>query len=459
VVGTESTGAVAVAPVPASGSLSGERASLRARRAGAGRGTKRSRKVYRITDSGRELFRELLAADEPAGTDDAGASGSAWPSPGTWPQARLGLLERRRNHLGPRLTEERARSAGAGQLDDYTRSLVEHSTESTERDISWLDRLIESEKQKQTNNPRSTDTDSRPSGARRQRRIRTMSTIRVAIAGVGNLCQLLIQGSSTTAMPIRRTRSRASCTWSWAATTSATSSSWPPSTLTRQGGHRSGQGIFAGQNNTIRFARWATSASPSKRGPTLDGFGKYYRETVEESPPSPSTWSPLFASRGRGAGQLPARRLRAGPALLRRSCLRGRRGLRQRHPGVHRLRPDRARKFRDAGVPIIGDDIKSQVGSTIVHRILTRLFEDRGLALDHTYQLNVGGNMDFKNMLERDRLESKKISKTQAVTSQIEHAPLSDDDVHIGPSDHVPWLQDRKWAYIRMEGRNFATSR
>jgi len=106
-------------------------------------------------------------------------------------------------------------------------------------------------------------------------------------------------------------------------------------------------------------------------------------------------------------------------------------------------------------VPIVGDDIKSQVGSTIVHRILTRLFEDRGLALDHTYQLNFGGNMDFKNMLERERLESKKVSKTQAVTSQIEDNVLDADDVHVGPSDHVPWLKDRKWAYIRMEGRNF----
>jgi myo-inositol-1-phosphate synthase len=117
--------------------------------------------------------------------------------------------------------------------------------------------------------------------------------------------------------------------------------------------------------------------------------------------------------------------------------------------------PTWARKFSDAGVPIIGDDIKSQVGSTIVHRVLTRLFEDRGLALDRTYQLNFGGNMDFKNMLERQRLESKKISKTQAVTSQVENYVLDADDVHIGPSDHVPWLNDRKWAYIRMEGRNF----
>ena len=117
--------------------------------------------------------------------------------------------------------------------------------------------------------------------------------------------------------------------------------------------------------------------------------------------------------------------------------------------------PTWAKKFADAGVPIIGDDIKSQVGATIVHRVLARLFEDRGLSLDHTYQLNVGGNMDFKNMLDRERLESKKISKTQAVTSQLEISNMSADDVHIGPSDHVPWLKDRKWAYIRMEGRNF----
>ncbi len=116
--------------------------------------------------------------------------------------------------------------------------------------------------------------------------------------------------------------------------------------------------------------------------------------------------------------------------------------------------PEWAQKFNDAGVPIVGDDIKSQVGSTIVHRILSRLFEDRGVALDRTYQLNFGGNMDFKNMLERERLESKKISKTQSVTSQIDNG-LEADAVHIGPSDHVPWLEDRKWAYIRLEGRNF----
>ena len=116
--------------------------------------------------------------------------------------------------------------------------------------------------------------------------------------------------------------------------------------------------------------------------------------------------------------------------------------------------PEWAAKFEAAKVPIVGDDIKSQVGATIVHRILARLFEDRGMALDHTYQLNFGGNMDFKNMLERQRLQSKKISKTQSVTSQITQG-IDAHDVHIGPSDHVPWLDDRKWCYIRLEGRNF----
>jgi myo-inositol-1-phosphate synthase len=116
--------------------------------------------------------------------------------------------------------------------------------------------------------------------------------------------------------------------------------------------------------------------------------------------------------------------------------------------------PEWAEKFRAAGVPIIGDDIKSQVGATITHRVLAKLFEDRGVILDRTMQLNVGGNMDFKNMLERDRLESKKISKTQAVTSQVQH-DLGKRNVHIGPSDYVPWLDDRKWAYVRMEGRAF----
>ena len=116
--------------------------------------------------------------------------------------------------------------------------------------------------------------------------------------------------------------------------------------------------------------------------------------------------------------------------------------------------PEWAEKFSAAGVPIVGDDIKSQVGATITHRVLAKLFEDRGVQLDRTMQLNVGGNMDFKNMLERDRLESKKISKTQSVTSQVDR-DIGARNVHIGPSDYVPWLDDRKWAYVRLEGRAF----
>ena len=217
-----------------------------------------------------------------------------------------------------------------------------------------------------------------------------------------------------------------------------------------------GKAIFAGQNNTIRFAAVGELGVTVQRGPTLDGFGKYYRETVEESPAEPVD---VVAALRRRRADVLVSYLPVGSEQAQRfyadACLAGRVGFVNAIPVFIASDPEWARKFRDAGLPIVGDDIKSQVGSTIVHRILTRLFEDRGLALDHTYQLNVGGNMDFKNMLERDRLESKKVSKTQAVTSQIEHGTLPTDDVHIGPSDHVPWLHDRKWAYIRMEGRNF----
>ncbi len=117
--------------------------------------------------------------------------------------------------------------------------------------------------------------------------------------------------------------------------------------------------------------------------------------------------------------------------------------------------PEWAQKFVDAGLPIVGDDIKSQVGATITHRVMAKLFEDRGVILDRTYQLNVGGNMDFKNMLERDRLESKKISKTQSVTSQVASHDMGARNVHIGPSDYIAWLDDRKWAFVRLEGRAF----
>jgi myo-inositol-1-phosphate synthase len=217
-----------------------------------------------------------------------------------------------------------------------------------------------------------------------------------------------------------------------------------------------GKAIWAGQNNTIKFSPVGHLDVTVQRGPTLDGLGTYYRDTVEESPAEPVDVAQALRDSGADVlvSYLPVGSEEA-QRMYAQACLDAGVGFVNAIPVFIASDPTWARKFRDAGLPIVGDDIKSQVGSTIVHRVLTRLFEDRGLALDHTYQLNFGGNMDFKNMLERQRLESKKVSKTQAVTSQIENTVLDADDVHIGPSDHVPWLADRKWAYIRMEGRNF----
>ncbi len=216
-----------------------------------------------------------------------------------------------------------------------------------------------------------------------------------------------------------------------------------------------GKAIFSGQNNTIRFASVGELGVSVQRGPTLDGLGKYYRETIEESPAEPVEVAAALKAAGADVlvSYLPVGSEEAQKHYAK-ACLDAKVAFVNAIPVFIASDPEWAQKFADAGVPIVGDDIKSQVGATIVHRILARLFEDRGLVLDRTYQLNVGGNMDFKNMLERERLESKKISKTQSVTSQLDHG-IAADDVHIGPSDHVAWLDDRKWAYIRLEGRNF----
>jgi myo-inositol-1-phosphate synthase len=216
-----------------------------------------------------------------------------------------------------------------------------------------------------------------------------------------------------------------------------------------------GKAIFAGQNNTIRFAPVSDLGVSVQRGPTFDGLGKYYRQTIEESPLEAVDVATALRKSGADVlvSYLPVGSEEAQKHYAQ-ACLDAKVAFVNAIPVFIASDPVWAQKFTDAGVAIVGDDIKSQVGATIVHRILARLFEDRGLVLDRTYQLNVGGNMDFKNMLERERLESKKISKTQAVTSQIDNG-IEADDVHIGPSDHVAWLDDRKWAYIRLEGRNF----
>jgi myo-inositol-1-phosphate synthase len=216
-----------------------------------------------------------------------------------------------------------------------------------------------------------------------------------------------------------------------------------------------GKAIAAGPNNTIKFANVGDLGVTVQRGPTFDGLGEFYRDTVEESPAEPVDVAQALRE---ARADVLVSYLPVGSEEAQRhyaqACLDAGVGFVNAIPVFIASNPEWAQKFVDAGVPIVGDDIKSQVGATIVHRILARLFEDRGAALDRTYQLNFGGNMDFKNMLERKRLKSKKISKTQSVTSQIEQG-IEDEHVHIGPSDHVPWLDDRKWAYIRLEGRNF----
>jgi myo-inositol-1-phosphate synthase len=216
-----------------------------------------------------------------------------------------------------------------------------------------------------------------------------------------------------------------------------------------------GKAISASINNTIKFADVPELGVLVQRGPTFDGLGKFYREVVEESPAEAvDVAQALRDSRADvlvsylPVGSEDAQRYYAQAAIDAGV------GFVNAIPVFIASNPEWAQKFTDANVPIVGDDIKSQVGATITHRMLARLFEDRGLAIDNTYQLNFGGNMDFKNMLERERLLSKKLSKTQSVTSQIDQG-MSSESVHIGPSDHVPWLNDRKWAYIRLEGRNF----
>ena len=213
--------------------------------------------------------------------------------------------------------------------------------------------------------------------------------------------------------------------------------------------------MWAGENDTIKFAEVDPLGVQVLRGPTYDGLGKYYDRTIEESPEAAVDVAEALRDAGADVlvsylpvGSETAQKFYAQAALDAGVAFVN------AIPVFIASDPEWARKFKQAGIPIVGDDIKSQVGATILHRNLARLFEDRGVVIERTYQLNVGGNMDFMNMLERERLESKKISKTQAVTSQIDNG-IAERDVHIGPSDHVPWLTDRKWAYIRVEGRAF----
>jgi myo-inositol-1-phosphate synthase len=213
--------------------------------------------------------------------------------------------------------------------------------------------------------------------------------------------------------------------------------------------------MWASENNTIKFAEVKPLGIKVSRGKTLDGLGRYYKEMIQESTEEPVDVVKVLKETKADVlicylpvGSEEAAKFYAQCAIDAQVAFVN------ALPVFIASDPVWEKKFKDAGVPIIGDDIKSQVGATITHRVLAKLFGDRGVQLDRTMQLNVGGNMDFKNMLERDRLESKKISKTQAVTSQIDH-DMGKGNVHIGPSDYVSWLDDRKWAYVRLEGRAF----
>jgi myo-inositol-1-phosphate synthase len=213
--------------------------------------------------------------------------------------------------------------------------------------------------------------------------------------------------------------------------------------------------IAAPPNNTVRFADVAPTGVVVERGPTLDGIGTYLRGTIEEADAPEADVARVLRSSGteilisylpvgseRATVWYAEQAIAANCAFI--NCI----------PSFIAARPEWRQRFEAAGLPLIGDDIKSQVGATILHRMLVNIFRERGVRVDRTYQLNFGGNADFLNMLERERLESKRISKTQSVMSQL-HVPLDADNVHIGPSDHVPWLKDRKWAYIRLEGTTF----
>jgi myo-inositol-1-phosphate synthase len=220
-------------------------------------------------------------------------------------------------------------------------------------------------------------------------------------------------------------------------------------------GRELSEAIFSGLNNTVRFCDVPRTDVVVQRGMTHDGLGKYLSEVITKAPGSTADIVSILRDTGTDVvvNYLPVgseeatkwyteQILSAGCAMV--NCM-----------PVFIAREDYwRRRFEQRGLPIIGDDIKSQVGATIVHRVLTRLFRERGVKLENTYQLNFGGNTDFLNMLERERLISKKVSKTNSVVSQLDH-PIDKGSVHIGPSDYVPWLSDRKWAYIRLEGRSF----
>ncbi|MFW5470355.1 inositol-3-phosphate synthase [Knoellia sp. CPCC 206435] len=287
-----------------------------------------------------------------------------------------------------------------------------------------------------------------------------MGSIRVAIVGVGNCASSLVQGVEY--------YKDADATATVPGLMHVTFGDYHVSDVEfvaafdvddKKVGKDLSEAINASENNTIKIADVPTTGVEVQRGHTLDGIGKYYALTIDESPAAPVDVVQVLKDARVDVlvSYLPVGSEEADK-FYAQCAIDAKVAFVNALPVFIASDPEWAQKFEDAGVPVIGDDIKSQVGATITHRVMAKLFEDRGVTLDRTYQLNVGGNMDFKNMLERERLESKKVSKTQAVTSNLTGslAGLTDSrNVHIGPSDYVAWLDDRKWAYVRLEGRAF----
>ncbi|GAA3695852.1 inositol-3-phosphate synthase [Terrabacter ginsenosidimutans] len=287
-----------------------------------------------------------------------------------------------------------------------------------------------------------------------------MGSVRVAIVGVGNCASSLVQGveyykdaDATTGVPglmhVKFGEYHVSDVEFVAAF----------DVDDKKVGKDLSEAINASENNTIKIADVPTTGVEVQRGHTLDGLGKYYKLTIDESGAEPVDVVQVLQDRKVDVlvSYLPVGSEQADK-FYAQCAIDAKVAFVNALPVFIASDPEWAAKFEAAGVPIIGDDIKSQVGATITHRVMAKLFEDRGVALDRTYQLNVGGNMDFKNMLERERLESKKVSKTQAVTSNLTGSLsglVDSKNVHIGPSDYVAWLDDRKWAYVRLEGRAF----
>jgi myo-inositol-1-phosphate synthase len=283
-----------------------------------------------------------------------------------------------------------------------------------------------------------------------------MGSVRVAIVGVGNCASSLVQGVEyyKDADPASRVPGLMHVTFG-PYHVSDVEFVAAFDVDAKKVGRDLAEAIGASENNTIKICDVPPTGVIVQRGPTLDGLGEYYRELITESDDPHA--DVVQALRDSGAdvlvSYLPVGSEEAD-RYYARCALEAGVAFVNALPVFIASDPEWAARFTEAGVPIIGDDIKSQVGATITHRVLAKLFEDRGVELLRTYQLNVGGNMDFMNMLERSRLQSKKISKTRSVTSQIPHE-MERAAVHIGPSDHVPWLDDRKLAFVRLEGKAF----